>query len=109
MRCGRRGGWSGGRQFSSGRYHFVRASRDVVVTPLDDDGVAALVLDGIGDIVKLVARVLDVHLLAGGVGSVHAHHQHVGSCPGGATEKKKLVSCNVNKVEDFILLFRYKA
>lgn len=91
MRCG--GG--GGGQFSSGRHHFVRAARDVVVAPLDDDGVAALVLDGVGDVVKLVARVLDVHLLARSVGSVHAHHQHVGSCTGGATG-----SCSVNEVED---------
>lgn len=89
MRCGGRGGWSGRGQFSSGRHHFVRAARDVVVAPLDDDGVAALVLDGVGDVVELVARVLDVHLLAGGVGSVHAHHQHVGSCTRGATEVKQ--------------------
>lgn len=76
-------GWGGvgaSEQFILGRNHFERAPGDVVVTPLHDDSVAALVLDGVGDVVKLVARVLDVHLLAGSVGSVHAHHQHVGSC-----------------------------
>lgn len=67
-------------QFILGCNHFERAPRDIVVTPLHDDGVAALVLDSVGDVVKLVARVLDVHLFAGSVGSVHAHHQHVGSC-----------------------------
>lgn len=80
MRFGGRGGWSGERQFSSGRHHFVRAAGDIVVTPLDYDGVAALVLHGVGDVVELVASVLDVHLLTGGVGSVHPHHKHVGSC-----------------------------
>lgn len=73
-------GGGGSEQFILGRNHFERAPRDVVVTPLHDDGVAALVLDSVGDVVKLVARVLDIHLFAGSVGSVHAHHQHVGSC-----------------------------
>lgn len=83
-------------QFSSGRHHFVRAAGDVVVAPLDDDGVAALVLDGVGDVVELVAHVLDVHLLAGGVGSVHAHHQHVDSCRGESGGD------NVSRAEGFI-------
>lgn len=59
--------------------HFVRAPRDVIVTPFDDDGITALVLDGVGDVVELVAHVLNIHLLAGGVGTVHTHHQHVGT------------------------------
>lgn len=59
--------------------HFVRAPGDVVVAPFDDDGVAALVLHGVGDVIELVAHVLDIHLLAGSMGSVHAHHQHVGT------------------------------
>lgn len=59
--------------------HFVGASRDVIVAPFDDDGVTALVLDGVGDIVELVAHVLDVHLLAGSMRSVHTNHQHVGT------------------------------
>lgn len=66
-------------QFILGCSHFVGAPGNVVVAPFDDDGVAALVLDGVGDVVELVAHVLDVHLLAGGVGSVHPHHQHVGT------------------------------
>lgn len=61
------------------RNHFVRAPGDVVVAPFDDDGVAALVFDGVGDVVELLAHVLDIHLLAGSMGSVHAHHQHVGT------------------------------
>lgn len=66
-------------QFILGCNHFERAPRDVVVAPLDDDHVAALVLDAVGDVVKLVAHVLDVHLFAGSLGSMHAHHQHVGT------------------------------
>lgn len=62
-----------------GYNHFVRAPGDVVVAPLDDDGVAALVLDGVGDVIELVAHVLDIHLLARSLGSVHADHQHVGT------------------------------
>lgn len=73
-----RGTW-GLVQFILGCSHFVRAPRDVVVAPFDDDRVAALVLDGVGDVIKLVSRVLDIHLLAGSMGSVHAHHQHVGT------------------------------
>ncbi|PWA24708.1 hypothetical protein CCH79_00010201 [Gambusia affinis] len=52
------------------------APRDVIVAPFDDDGVTALVLDGVGDIVQLVAHVFDINLLAWRLGSVHAHHQH---------------------------------
>lgn len=66
-------------QFILGYSHFVWAPRDVVVTPFDDDSVAALVLDGVGDVIELVAHVFDIHLLAGSVGSVHAHHEHVGA------------------------------
>ena len=66
-------------QFILGYSHFVGAPGDVVVTPFDDDSVAALVLDGVGDVIELVAHVLDVHLLAGSMGSMHAHHQHVGT------------------------------
>lgn len=66
-------------QFILGHNHFVRAPGDVVVAPFDDDGVAALVLDGVGDVIKLVAHVLDIHLLAGSMRSMHAHHQHVGT------------------------------
>lgn len=65
--------------FFSGYNHFERAPRDVVIAPFDDDGVAAHVLDGVGDVVELVAHVLDIHLLAGGMGSMHTHHQHVGT------------------------------
>lgn len=66
-------------QFILGYNHFVRAPGDVVVAPLDDDGVAALVLDGVGDIVELVAHVLNIHLLTGSVGSMDPHHQHIGT------------------------------
>lgn len=59
--------------------HFVRASWHVIVAPFHDDGVTALVLHGIGDVIELVAHVLDVDLLTGSMGSVHAHHQHVGT------------------------------
>lgn len=63
-----------------GRDHFVWTPGNIVITPFDDDLVAALVLDGVGDIIKLVAHMLDIDLLAGGMGSVHAYHQHVGTC-----------------------------
>lgn len=59
--------------------HFVRAPRDVIVAPFDDDGITALVLDCVCDIIELVAHMLDVHLLAGSVGTMHTHHQHVGT------------------------------
>lgn len=59
--------------------HFVRASRDIIVAPFDDDSVTTLVLDGVGDVIELVTHVLDVDFLAGSVGSMHAHHQHVGT------------------------------
>lgn len=62
--------------------HFVRTPGNIVITPLDDDLVATLVLDGVGDIIQLVAHMLDIHLLAGGVGSMNAYHQHVGTCSG---------------------------
>lgn len=66
-------------QFILGYNHFVRAPGDVIVAPFDDDGVAALVLDRVGDVIELVAHVLDIHLLTGSMGSMHAHHQHVGT------------------------------
>jgi len=59
--------------------HFVRAPGDVIVAPFDNDSITALVLDGVGDIVELVAHVLDIHLLAGSMWSMHAYHQHVGT------------------------------
>lgn len=65
--------------FFLGYNHFVRAPGDVVVAPFDDDGVAALVFDGVGDVVELVSHVFHIHLLAGSMGSMHAHHQHVGT------------------------------
>lgn len=64
-------------QFILGCNHFVRAPGDVVITPFDDDRVAALVLDNVGDVIELVAHVLDIHLLTGSMGSMHTHHQHV--------------------------------
>lgn len=66
-------------QLISGYNHFVGAPRDTVVTPFNNDGVAALVLDGVGDIIELVPHVLDIHFLAGALRSVHTHHQHVGA------------------------------
>lgn len=66
-------------QFILGHSHFVGAPGDIVVTPFDNDGVAALVLDSVGDVVELVAHMLDIHLLAGGMRSMHSHHQHVGT------------------------------
>ena len=66
-------------QFILGYSHFVGAPRDIVITPFNDDGVAALVLDGVGDVIELVTHVLDVHLLTGSMWSMHAHHQHVGT------------------------------
>lgn len=56
------------------------AAGNVLVPPLDDEDVAALLLDGVGDVVHPVAHVLDVHLLAGRFWSVDADHQHVGAC-----------------------------
>ena len=88
------GGWGsgglGGRRCSLflRRNHFERASGDVVVAPFDNDGVAALVFDGVGDVVELLAHVLDIHLLAGSMGSVHAHHQHVGTW----TEQEEMIN-----------------
>lgn len=58
-------------------------ARDVLVTPLDDEDVAALLFDGVGDVVHPVAHVFDVDLLAGGLGPMDAHHEHVGTCRGG--------------------------
>lgn len=66
-------------QFILGCSHFVRAPGGVVIAPFDDDRVAALVLDGVGDVIELVAHVLDIHLLTGSMGSMDAHHQHVGT------------------------------
>lgn len=60
--------------------HFVGTPGNTVITPFDDDLVATLVLDGVGDIIKLVAHMLDIHLLTGGMGSMNTHHQHVGTC-----------------------------
>lgn len=53
---------------------------DVLVAPFDDEDVAALLFDGVGDVVHPVAHVFDVHLLAGRLRPVNAHHQHVGAC-----------------------------
>lgn len=58
---------------------FVRASRDAIIPPFDDDGVTPLVLDAVRDIVKLITHVLDINLLAWGMRSMHTHHQHVGT------------------------------
>lgn len=66
-------------QFILGRNHFVGATRDIVITPFDDDSVAALLLDSVGDVIQLVTHVLDKHLLTGGVRPMHTHHQHVGT------------------------------
>lgn len=76
--------WEGGgrpqAQFVLRGDHFVRTPGNIVITPFDDDLVATLILDGIGDVIKLVAQMLDIHLLTGGMGSMDAHHQHVGTC-----------------------------
>lgn len=53
---------------------------DVLIPPFDDEDVAALLFDGVGDVVHSVAHVFDVHLLAGRLWPVDAHHQHVGAC-----------------------------
>lgn len=66
-------------QFILGYSHFVGAPRNVVITPFDNDSVAALVLDSVGDVIELVAHVFDIHLLTRSMGSVHAHHEHVGA------------------------------
>lgn len=66
-------------QFILGYNHFVGASGDIVISPFNNDSVAALVLDGVGDVIELVTHVLHIHLLAGSLWSVHAHHQHVGT------------------------------
>lgn len=70
-------------------YNFVGAPRDVVVTPFDDDGVTALVLDCVGDVILFVAHVLDIHLFTRSMGSVHTNHQHVGAW----MEKERLCYC----------------
>lgn len=57
-----------------------RTAGDVLVPPFDDEDVAALFFDGVGDIVHPVAHVFDVHLLAGRLWPVNANHQHVGAC-----------------------------
>lgn len=61
-------------------HHFVGTPGNIVIAPFDDDLVATLVLDGVGDIIKLVAHMLDIHFLTGGMGSMDAYHQHVGTC-----------------------------
>lgn len=52
----------------------------VLVPPFDDEDVAALFFNCVRDVVHPVAHVFDVHLLAGRLRPVNAHHQHVGAC-----------------------------
>lgn len=59
--------------------HFERASGDAVIAPFDNDGITALVLDSVGDIIELVAHMFDIHLLTGSLGSMYTYHQHVGT------------------------------
>lgn len=47
---------------------------DVLVPPLHNENIAALLFDGVRDIVHPVAHVLDVDLLTGRFGSVNTHH-----------------------------------
>lgn len=56
------------------------AAGDVLIPPLDDEDVAALFFDSVRDVVHPVAHVFDVHLLAGRLRPMNAHHQHVGAC-----------------------------
>lgn len=58
------------------------AAGDVLLAPLDDEDVSALLLHCVAHCVHAAAQVLDVHLLTGCLGPVYAHHQHVGSCNG---------------------------
>ena len=68
-----------GRGICSGHSHLEGASGDVVVPPLDDDSVASLVLDAVGDVVQFVAHVFDIDFLTGGPWTMDSHHQHVGT------------------------------
>lgn len=53
---------------------------DVLVPPLDNKDVAALLFDGVGHVVRSVSHVFDVDLLTGSLWPVDAHHQHVNTC-----------------------------
>lgn len=57
-----------------------RTAGNILVSPLDNEDVAALLLDRVGDVVHPVAHVFDIHLLTGCFWSVNTHHQHVGAC-----------------------------
>lgn len=57
-----------------------RTAGNVLISPLDDEDVAALLLDRVGDVVHPVAQVFDIHLLTGSFWSMNTNHQHVGAC-----------------------------
>lgn len=57
-----------------------RTAGDVLVSPLHNEDVAALLFNGIRDIVHPVAHVFDVHFLAGCLRPVDTDHQHVCAC-----------------------------
>lgn len=57
-----------------------RTARDVLISPLHNEDVAALLFNSIRDIVHPVAHVFDVHFLAGCLRPVDTDHQHVCAC-----------------------------
>lgn len=57
-----------------------RTAGDALVSPFDDEDVAALFLHRVRDVVHPAAHVFDVHLLTGRLRPMNANHQHVGTC-----------------------------
>lgn len=53
---------------------------DILVPPLHDEDVAALLFDCVRHVVHPVAHVFDVYFFAWRLWPVDAHHQHVGAC-----------------------------
>lgn len=56
------------------------ASGDILIAPLDNEDVAALFFDRVGNVVHPVAQVLDINLFTRRLWPVHTNHQHVGTC-----------------------------
>lgn len=57
-----------------------RTAGNILISPLDDEDVAALLLHRVGDVVHPVAHVFDIDLLTGCFWSMNTDHQHVGAC-----------------------------
>lgn len=50
------------------------AARDVLIAPLDNEDISALLFHCVADGVHTTAQVFDMHLLTGRLGAVQAHH-----------------------------------